>query len=95
MNKNGKLVGNISTRDLKCIDVDGKWWPRLFLPCWQFLEERQKALVYVLPSDTLETILKKIEKHQIHRLYVVNNSEERKPIGVVGLKEVLYEILPH
>jgi CBS domain-containing protein len=98
----GKLVGNISTKDLKGIDLDGKWWSRLFTPANEFLKAMQEqfphskrphGLIYALPNETLESVLKKISTNKIHRIYIVNNEEEKKPIGVAALKDILKQFL--
>ncbi len=101
INESGGLVGNISTKDLKTIDLDGKWWSRLFETSKKFIEimnelyskNRPKEAVYVLPTDSLEIAIQKIEAHRIHRVYIVNNEKEKIPIGVLTLGEILQQIV--
>lgn len=101
INEFGSLVGNISTKDLKTIDLDGKWWSRLFESSKKFIEimnelypkNRPKEAVFVLPTDSLETAIRKVEENRIHRIYIVNNEKEKIPIGVLSLGEILQQLV--
>lgn len=101
MNEKGGLIGNISTKDLKTIDLDGKWWSRLFEPSGNFIEimnslyqaQRPKEAVFAVPTDSLETAITKIEQNRVHRLYIVNNATEKIPIGVLSLREILEQVI--
>jgi CBS domain-containing protein len=42
-------------------------------------------------NDTLEDVINTLAEHRIHRLFIVN--DDRKPIGVISLKDLLLEIL--
>ncbi len=132
-----RLIGNISTKDLKGIDADGKWLSRLFLPAEAYLQEmrstfpvcnniyyiqsnkmkqsikliyhlflshsppsillqdlpRPESPIYSLPNDTLENVLRKVIEHKVHRVFIVNNDTERKPIGVITMKDILREVI--
>jgi len=95
-----RLIGNISAADLKFIDVDGKWWPRLFVSAGEYLRwmnmtfpDKPKGVIYVTPTDTFEVALKFLVSKHIHRVYIVNNGTDLQPVGVIGLKDVLGQLL--
>jgi CBS domain-containing protein len=99
---NRRLLGNISTKDLKGVDADGKWLSRLFLPAEAYLQEmkntfpdlpRPDSPIYALPSDTLETVFRKVVDNKIHRVFVVDNDTDRRPIGVITMKDILREVI--
>jgi len=100
VNEAGKLVENISLRDLKALQHDAHMFWRLHQTCKNFLEkvrketlkeERPSHVVYVTPKDKFSDILNLSSVYGVHRVYVVN--EEKKPIGVICLKDVLSEII--
>jgi len=102
IDSDGKLTGTISVRDLKAISVDARMFWRLYQTVKNFLlkirkennetgGDRPRTVVTVKPSDTLETVVKKLAENDIHRIFIVD--EHKKPIGVISLKDVLYEII--
>lgn len=102
VDEQNRLVGNISARDLKFIDSDGKWWARLLATAGEYLHwmnfllpdpNRSKGAIFVTPTDTFEIVLKFLTKYHIHRVYIVNNEIDMQPVGVIGLKEVLGQLL--
>lgn len=101
VNEESKLVGNISEKDLRGIDTDGKWVSRMFANCDTYTQEvyaaqpetrHPKQLIVAKSTNTLEEVIKMvIENGKIHRVYVVD--EFNKPIGVVGLRDILQQII--
>jgi 5'-AMP-activated protein kinase, regulatory gamma subunit len=96
VNSKGELSGVLSVRDLKIVANDEKIFLKLFLSVEDFIkcihsENRPKKVISVTVKDTLETVVKLLSENKIHRVFVVD--EKKKPIGVVSLKDVLYEIL--
>lgn len=101
INDQGKLVGNISLRDLKAIASDGRFFWRLYQTVKNFLQKikrefqekdgRPKSVVVATSSDTLEDVIKKIVQNGIHRVFIVD--ENHKPTGVISLKDILLEII--
>lgn len=99
----GKLVENISLRDLKAIQHDGRMFWRLHQTCKNFLQKIRKELTnpdqrpnHVLaltPTDKFEEVIKMAAIHGVHRVYIVN--EEKKPVGVLSLQDILRETLCH
>jgi len=98
-----ELVGNISARDFKAIDVDGKWWSRLFLTAESFVHNlpadlqtvRPKNPIFVLPEDTLESVITKIHDNKIHRVFIVDDATHKIPVGIITLRDILKEIIDH
>jgi CBS domain-containing protein len=99
VDKEGKLVGNISLRDLKAMSTDARLFWRLFQTVHNFLlkirhedsGDRPRTIVTVKPTDTLETVIKKLAENRIHRVFIVD--ESKKPQGVISLKDILKEII--
>eukprot|EP01116_Phalansterium_solitarium_P007666 TRINITY_DN2047_c0_g2_i1.p2 TRINITY_DN2047_c0_g2~~TRINITY_DN2047_c0_g2_i1.p2 ORF type:complete len:420 (-),score=162.74 TRINITY_DN2047_c0_g2_i1:510-1688(-) len=98
--ESGRLVGNLSARDLRGIEIESNWFQRLFEPVTTFLREvsskdpeRPESVLSVLPTDTLEIVVKKIATYKVHRLYIIDSEASGKPVGVVTLKDVLKEII--
>jgi len=100
----GKLTGNISLRDLKAISNDARMFWRLYEPIKSFLHHvtdvdleadpekmRPRRVLFAKESDTLESIIKKLSEHNIHRIFVVDTNQ--KPMAVISLKDLLYEII--
>jgi len=94
----GRIHGNLSLRDLKVMSTDGRLFWRLYQPLHNFIdklrkedEERPRRLKTVTVNDTLEDVINTLAEHRIHRLFIVN--DDRKPIGVISLKDLLMEIL--
>jgi CBS domain-containing protein len=96
-----QVVGAVSVRDLKLI-IEEKVLSYLLEPIKMFLGKLQQDSansnfprpsepITVKREDTLGTVLDLLVKHKLHRVFVVDN--KKKPIGVVGLKEVLLEII--
>jgi len=102
IDSDGKLTGVISVRDLKAISTDARMFWRLYQTVKNFLlkirkennetgGDRPRSVVTVKPADTLETVIHRLAEHDIHRIFVVD--DHKKPIGVISLKDVLYEII--
>jgi len=97
----GKLVENISLRDLKAIQSDGRMFWRLNQTVKHFLEKIRKEfgkkddrpghVMYVTDKDTLETVINLCFYWEIHRVHVVDAN--KKPISVISLKDIIHEIL--
>jgi len=100
VNSEGKLVGNISLRDLKAMSADGRLFFRLFQTVKHYLQKiakettadtRPRRVVSLKENDTLETAIRTLSEHKIHRVYIVNDLH--KPVGVLTLKDTLLEII--
>jgi len=93
----GKLVDNISVRDLKAISSDCRLFWRLYQTVGNFLQKikteksRPHSIITCKESDTLEDVITRLVYHNIHRLFVVD--EEKKPVSVVSLRDVIRELI--
>jgi CBS domain-containing protein len=97
------LTGSLSLVDLKAIQHDAHMFWRLFETVKNFIQklkigphetmetDRPRTIVSVKSDDTLEDVLKKLSEHRIHRIFVVD--DEKKPIGCISLKDLLFEII--
>lgn len=127
---NGRLIGNFSVSDLRCITP--QQFGALALPVGEFLamenrieyvghnriheegvagttghrfvtefiqrahprvlgEDLGQELVLCNPGDTFGTILTKIVRHRIHRLYVID--AEEKPVGIITCTDILRKLV--
>jgi len=95
----GKLVGNISARDLKIfikhIDFD-----RLVQPVGEFVKYlRQFAVdiksptITVFGSAQFELVIGKLAATKVHRLFVVDDETHFRPMRVISLADVLHAVL--
>jgi CBS domain-containing protein len=92
VNKKGRMIANLSAKDLKKIAKDGKYMSRLFEEVGSFRDHR-KTLKFVKLSNTLEDVFNLFKRHQIHRVYIVDDG--MYPIGVISLTDIIRELLPN
>jgi len=97
VDESGKLIDNISARDLRGIHTDANVFWRLWSTITEF-KKREKTehdlpshLVHVHQDDSLYTVVEKMATEHIHRVYVV--SHDRKPIRVIVQTDILREII--
>jgi len=100
VNGHGKLVGNISARDVKGLGWDGISWFRLWDTCVEFKRKIHSAfpsspsrVLHVTNNDTLFTVVEKMATEHVHRIYVVDSSESMKPLRVITQTDVLKQLL--
>lgn len=103
---NGVLVDQISMRDLKAMAPDGRLFWRLYKSTSEFIANvkhsrtdpqagaRPREVVCVTPDDTLETVLGLLVLNRIHRVYIVESQTNKKPIGLITLRDVMLEAIP-
>jgi len=102
VNDAGQLIDTLSVRDLKGISADGALFWKLYKPVEEFLEFlkndlttlRPRNAMYVYGNDTFETVLTKIYTNQIHRIFIVDSFDSKKPIGVISLSDLLLQLFP-
>ncbi|KAL6077474.1 CBS domain containing protein, variant 2 [Balamuthia mandrillaris] len=97
----GKLMSALSLRDLKAITEDGRLFWRLFQKANNFIrhlkadlrsaDERPRSVVFCKMDNTLGDVINMCAEHKIHRVFIVD--DEKKPISVVSLKDVLLELI--
>jgi len=102
LNNDGKLVDNISLRDLKGIHPDAKVFWRLWNTVKVFKEKamtdfpaptKLSGPVFVTNDDTLMTVVEKMALFHIHRVYVVDDKVSMNPQRVISQTDVLREVL--
>lgn len=98
LDKDKKLMANISARDLRSIQKDAQLFERLYYSVGEFVSHvRQENYRAVHPSicctfdDTFQKLIMRLAAARIHRIYVVD--ENRHPISVISLHDVLTKIL--
>jgi len=55
------------------------------------MKKRFKNVKTVTVDNTFEDVLDQLYLLDIHRTYIVD--EEKKPIGVIGIKDIIREVL--
>jgi CBS domain-containing protein len=93
----GKLVDVISTHDLRGIAPGSKNFDNLYLTVKDFKSDvneryntkKQTGLYTCVADDTLETVVKKMTNHKIHRLVVVNNTRAMTPVDMVSQTDIM------
>ncbi|GAM23117.1 hypothetical protein SAMD00019534_062920, partial [Acytostelium subglobosum LB1] len=101
VNESGNLIDTLSTKDLQGMATDGSLFWKLYRPVKQFLDYikndpktvRPHHCVHVLRDETFETALTKIHTNQVHRIFVVDSNDSRRPIGVISMGDLLLQLL--
>lgn len=101
VDKNGRLIGNVSSRDVKEFIVTAPAVSSLQMPVAQFLQKlRQEQII----SDVHPTIscfgnssflyaVSKVVATRLHHLYVVDSEATFRPVGVFSLTDIIYAAL--
>lgn len=95
----GRLVGNLSARDLKLfvkhIDFD-----RLLQPVGEFIKDLRRSsidisapTITVFPHDTFQLVVGKLAATKVHRIFVTDDEAHFRPIRVISLVDVLHAVL--
>jgi len=103
VNDDGRLTGALSLRDIKLIQHDARFFWRLNQTVHNFLvklrheytekHKRPHRVVFALPDHSMREVISELAEERIQRVFIVNDRTEKKPIGVVSIKDVLLEIL--
>jgi len=100
----GKLVDQLSLRDLKVSAPDGRFFWHLYRPIKEYLEycrgkeqgqafERPASVVYCTYDHTLEQVMQMVVQNHIHRVFVIDSEISKKPVSVITLRDILYAII--
>lgn len=91
--KNNKLIGNISLSDIKAIGADAEMASKLILTAKEFVKQQTSddypKLMVVTPHDKFMNVFWHLRSKWIHRVYVINNEEERECMSVITLYDIL------
>eukprot|EP01119_Soliformovum_irregulare_P003034 TRINITY_DN1331_c0_g1_i1.p1 TRINITY_DN1331_c0_g1~~TRINITY_DN1331_c0_g1_i1.p1 ORF type:complete len:310 (-),score=101.16 TRINITY_DN1331_c0_g1_i1:81-1010(-) len=102
VDKDGKLVGNLSGNDIKVLGYDLKYFGMLAATNSVYLDELRRCDPQRTVADTADPVrcsgnatfgevIALIHRNRVHRVYVVD--ENQKPIGVVSIFDVLEKLL--
>jgi len=101
VDEEGKLIGSISAKDLKLFIESSCSYDILKLPIMTFLNEiRSRQIDIRSPTvscnleETLALVIGKLAATGVHRLYIVNSSQDYTPVRVISLMDVLKYIFP-
>lgn len=87
----GRIKGNVSARDARLIVSSTKIYKLLKMPVSTYLDVvtdgSQFSAITCPPTEKMEDVVRLLTNNRIHRVYVVD--EDRKPIRVVSLRNVL------
>eukprot|EP00456_Euglypha_rotunda_P033982 TRINITY_DN2620_c0_g1_i23.p1 TRINITY_DN2620_c0_g1~~TRINITY_DN2620_c0_g1_i23.p1 ORF type:complete len:190 (+),score=16.24 TRINITY_DN2620_c0_g1_i23:200-769(+) len=111
VNSEGSLVGSLSIRDLRGVGLNVEKFYRLYLTVKDFKEivlkefpqlnpitkeEVPNSALYVVPTDTLETVINKMSDGNIHRLFVVSQEsisrEKPRVVSILTQRDVMLYI---
>eukprot|EP01087_Luapelamoeba_hula_P023235 TRINITY_DN8505_c0_g1_i1.p1 TRINITY_DN8505_c0_g1~~TRINITY_DN8505_c0_g1_i1.p1 ORF type:complete len:312 (-),score=67.32 TRINITY_DN8505_c0_g1_i1:126-1061(-) len=99
VDEDGKLISNISARDIRTVSTDSRIIQGLFMPIRQFLVsiyDARVGLAETTPSitctarETLGNVIRKLVASKVHRVYVVDAHHQLT--GIVSLADVLIAI---
>jgi len=103
INAEGRLVNHLSIGDLKLIGADASMFWRLQQSVRNFTRklaavyahkyQRPRHVVYATPSATIEDVSHCLVNTGYHRLYIVDNHVDRRPVGVCSLSDFIYQIV--
>jgi len=97
----GRLVDNLSLRDLKGIRPDVKIFWRLWNTVADFKQKVREEFpghhipekpVVVLETDPLEMVVEAMALKHVHRVFVVDSRETMRPLRVISQTDILREI---
>jgi len=92
VDKNGKLIGNVSASDFKDIGFSAGMFKKLFVPIESFLNrkiegENVPRLVWAYKTTHLSDVLYKLRSNRVHRVYILDENDE--PYGVITMTDIL------
>jgi len=90
VDKHNKLLSTLSTSDLR--GMTQATFRNLLLPVLDFLKVTRgvhKDLVFCTGEDTIGATIEKALYGCVHRVWVVNNAENRQPLGAISLTDLI------
>jgi len=103
VNEYDKLVGALSLRDIKLLSTDLKFFWRLHQEVGDFLMKmnedwnirhgRPARTVCLTPDSTLADAIRGLYAEKLHTIFIVNNKEEKKPVGIIRIKDIARELV--
>jgi CBS-domain-containing membrane protein len=99
----GKLVSALSIRDLKMIHSDAKLFWRLSGTVKNFIIKlraeyeneyhQPRRLTFATKEAKISELMKMLIDNHIHRVFIINSIQDRIPIGIVTIKDLLNEFI--
>jgi len=97
VDKDGKLCALISMSDIKGMALDGSLFFRLYNTVWEFLQKMRNDYpnqhsdhpICCKKTDNLESVIRTLVTHKLHRLPIVTSDADKKVIGIITLRDVL------
>eukprot|EP01080_Neovahlkampfia_damariscottae_P007222 gene7222-11537_t len=93
VDQSGKLMGNISARDLKYIKPN-QIFSNMLKSCGQFISDIKQSIIEenapviaVNPDTKFSFVLGRMAVNRIHRLYVCD--KDQKPTAIISLRDLL------
>jgi CBS domain-containing protein len=103
VNDSGQLVENVSVRDVKLIGADASMFWRMQQTVMQFTHKlnveylhkhkHPRHVIYVTPTATIQDVMYWFVIFNIHRVYIVDNHVDRRPIGIASMRGILQECI--
>jgi len=91
-----KLVGVLSTSDLRHVGYSEHMFDRFYLTVQDFLTivhgsegHNIPRVVVAVPSSTVTQVGELFMKHKVHRVFVVDSEQSMKVLGVISLHDFL------
>jgi len=98
VDKNEALLSNLSAKDIKVIEPDAIF-TKLYKSCTEFIAATRAhelnahyPMIYCKLDSTVEEVVQRLAFMRIHRIYVID--ENRKPVNVISLGDILSVLLP-
>jgi len=97
----GRLVDNLSLRDLRGIRPDVKVFYRLWSSIAEYKvkvreeypEKTPVGILHVLPTDTLYSVVEMMAIRHVHHVFVVESVDNMKPTRVITQADIMREVL--
>jgi CBS domain-containing protein len=92
----GRLVGNLSASDLKGLEMFERDLSALKKPVLEFVNNIRQLqgrpenfLAFCLPHQETLSIIRKMNKEIVHRVYIVDSELSMKPLGVASITDMM------
>ena len=86
----GVLVGVVSNTDILRARASAHLWGN-----WPGLAVRHvmtQPAIHVLPSTSIDEAARLMDRDRVHRLVVVADEDRRRPIGVIGVSDIVRSV---
>jgi CBS-domain-containing membrane protein len=97
VDEEGKLIGNISVRDIRVIATDARLIQRLYLGVREFIYKINAERIDIInpaiacsARDTYGLVVQRLAASRVHRIYVVDS---HLPVGVISLSDALLPLV--